>query len=84
MNQYNEYNKLRDIFILFLLIMIYINQFQINQASRFNNFMFNEFETRQEQSFDAITDIYSHIDTQYEVLKILVDEEPEITSVVIR
>ncbi len=74
MNQYNEYNKLRDIFILFLLISIYIKQ----------EIRFNEFETRQEQSFDAITDIYMTIDTQYDVLKILVDEEPEIASVVIR
>lgn len=87
MNQYNEYNKLRDIFILFLLATIYINQFSIKQERTFNSFMFNALDDRQNQNFNAITDIYEHIDVQYDVLKILTNEYPEeieIKSVVIK
>ena len=73
-NKYNEYDKLRDIFICFLLITLFIQDFSLNQERRFTSFMFSEQDKRQEQSYDAIVDTYSHIDTQYAVLKLLVTE----------
>lgn len=85
--QYDEYNKLRDIFICFLLIIVFMQDFSIKQERSFNKIMFNEQDKRQEQNFNSIVDIYKHIDTQYAVLKILTNEyseETEIKSVVIK
>ena len=74
MNQYNEYNKLRDIFICFLLITLFMQDFSLKQERRFTSFMFSEQDKRQEQNFNSIVDIYSHVDVQYAVLKMLVTE----------
>lgn len=74
MKDTNGYNYLRDIFILFLLIVTFIQDFNIKQNYRFNNQMFNLIEERQTLNFNEMLDSDKF---QYKILNYLLIQEIE-------
>lgn len=74
MKNTNEYNYLRDVFILCLLVMVYIQHFDIKQNYRFTNQMFDLIEERQTLNFNYAVDSDKF---QYKILNYLLIQEIE-------
>lgn len=74
MKDTNEYNYLRDIVILFLLVITFIQDFNIKQNHRFNKQMFNLIEERQTLNFNEMLDSDKF---QYKILNYLLIQEIE-------
>jgi hypothetical protein len=72
MKNSNEYNYLRDVFILCLLGMFYIQDFNIKQQYRFTNQMFDFIEERQTLNFNYMEDSDKF---QYKILNYLLIQE---------
>ncbi len=70
----NEYNYLRDVFILCLLAIVFIQDYSIKQNYRFTTEMFDILEERQTLDFN-----FNHESNifQYKILNYLLIQETE-------